>query len=286
MAARQKSVTIMFQLLRYSLLAGLLFLSVPANATTDCPRIISQSPYITHTLDWLGLKQCVVGASRYDQLEVPDTGGVMDPDGEVIASLEPDILFTSDWTDPRELAAITPKNARSYRLQGFQSMAQIEQNLRTIIEATGRDDLEPRTEQFARQWREAAKLLEAEGTRALLLSSCSGKPYSFGQETWLYDLFTTAGFEVVETHRRIRHLQPGNEIEDLTGLLNRYEPQVLFIFERNIGKNCNMLMPRVPVRIVTLDGEQFLHPAPVLLKGIARLQSRQHEWQKKRKPND
>jgi len=40
----------------------------------------------------------------------------------------------------------------------------------------------------------------------LLLSSCGGKPYSFGRETWLYALFTAAGFEVVETHRRIRHL--------------------------------------------------------------------------------
>ncbi|MFO8023833.1 MAG: hypothetical protein R6U90_01690, partial [Thiohalophilus sp.] len=88
----------MSRLLRYSLLASLLFLSIPANTTTDCPRIISQSPYITHTLDWLGLKDCIVGASRYDQLEVPETGGVMDPDGEIIASLEPAILFTSDWT--------------------------------------------------------------------------------------------------------------------------------------------------------------------------------------------
>ncbi|TDX99379.1 iron complex transport system substrate-binding protein [Thiohalophilus thiocyanatoxydans] len=278
MATRQKPVIRMSRLLHYSLLAGLLFLSLPANASADCPRIISQSPYITHTLEWLGLKQCIVGASRYDQLEVPDTGGVMDPDGEIIASLEPAILFTSDWTDPQEQAAITPENARSYRLQGFQSMAQIEQNLRTIIEATGRTDLEPRTEQFARQWREAANRLEAAGTRALLLSSCSGKPYSFGRETWLYDLFTTAGFEVVETHRRIRHLQPGKEIEDLTALLNRFEPEVLFIFERHIAKNCNMLTPEVPVRIVTLDGELFLHPAPVLLKGIARLQSRQNEW--------
>ena len=137
MATRQKPVNIMSRLLPYSLLAGLLFLSMPDNATADCPRIISQSPYITHTLEWLGLKECIVGASRYDQLEVPDTGGVMDPDSEIIASLEPDILFTSDWTDPRELTAITPKNARSYRLQAFQSMAQIEQNLQTIIEATG-----------------------------------------------------------------------------------------------------------------------------------------------------
>ncbi|MDY6978529.1 MAG: ABC transporter substrate-binding protein [Pseudomonadota bacterium] len=276
----------MYRFLYYSLIAGLLFLGTSANATPDCPRIISQSPYITHTLNWLGLKDCIVGASRYDQLEVPDTGGVMDPDGEIIASLEPDILFTSDWTGPQELAAITPTNSRAYRLQGFQSMAQIEQNLRTIIAATDRNDLSPRIEQFSRKWREAAKQLETEGNRALLLSSCSGQPYSFGRETWLYDLFTSAGFEVVETHRRIRHLQPGREIEDLTGLLNRYEPEILFIVERNIGRNCNMLMPEVPVRIVTLDGEQFLHPAPVLLKGLAQLHSRQSEWQRKRKPND
>ena len=125
MATRQKSVTVMLRLLRYNLLASLLLLSMPANASADCPRIISQSPYISHTLKWLGLEQCIVGASRYDQLEVPDTGGVMDPDNEIIASLEPDILFTSDWTDPQELAALTPEDARAYRLLGFHIMAQI-----------------------------------------------------------------------------------------------------------------------------------------------------------------
>lgn len=55
----------------------------------DCPRIVSQSPYITRVLIWLGLERCIVGVSRYDALDRPKTGGVIDPDADAIALLEP-----------------------------------------------------------------------------------------------------------------------------------------------------------------------------------------------------
>ena len=262
----------------YSLAAALLLLSLPVHAVNDCPRIISQSPYITHTLDWLGLKQCIVGVSRYDSLDAPNTGGVRDPDAEIIATLEPDILFTSDWTDPAILDDVTPTGSRAYRLGGFDSMAQIEQNLETIVQAVNRPELTPRIAAFSRQWHAAASQLAANGRRVLLLSSCSGSGYSFGRNTWLYDLFTHAGFEVVETHKEIRHLRPGNPIEDVSKLLNRFQPDTLFIFERTAKNSCNILMPETPLNIVTLEGELFLHPAPVLLDGLDRLRQRQPEW--------
>lgn len=277
MATGQEPITMMRQSIRYSLAILLLLLTSPTYAA-DCPRIVSQSPYITQTLNWLGLETCIVGASRYDALEVPDTGGVMDPDAGVIATLEPEILFTSDWTQPEILDEVTPAETRAYRLQGFDSMAQIEQNLETIIEAVDRPDLEPKIRAFARQWRTATDKVNANGRRALLLSSCSGSGYSFGRNTWLYDLFTRAGFDVVESHEAIRHLRAGNEIEDVTKLLNRYHPDVLFIFERSARNSCKILMPETPVQIINLEGELFLHPAPVLLKGLERLHARRSEW--------
>lgn len=70
-------------------------------ALADCPRIISQSPYITHQLDYLGLKNCIVGTSRYDNLkDIPNTGGIIDPDAQAIAQLKPDLWITSVWTKP------------------------------------------------------------------------------------------------------------------------------------------------------------------------------------------
>ena len=59
-------------------------LSLAGTQTIDCPRIVSQSPYLTQSLVWLGRADCIVGVSRYDTLRRPKTGGVMDPDPAAI----------------------------------------------------------------------------------------------------------------------------------------------------------------------------------------------------------
>ena len=46
----------------------------------ECPRIISQSPYISEMLDYLGMGHCIVGVSRYSKRDLPRTGGILDPD--------------------------------------------------------------------------------------------------------------------------------------------------------------------------------------------------------------
>ena len=250
----------------------LFLLFIPyASFADDCPRIISQSPYITQTLDWMGLKECIVGTSRYDKLGLPTTGGVFKPDARAIDDLMPDLIFTSDWTKPEVLTKITPASAKSFRLHGFNNMAQIEENIRTIAKAVKRDDLLKLADQFHAQWTSAARQIKGKGKKVLLISSCSGMPYSFGKKTWLYDMFEEAGFEVVETAERIRHIRPGNEIAEITQLLDTYQPDMLFIFQRKLSAQCQMLKPKVPVRIYSYDGDLFLHPAPVLLKGLEEL---------------
>ncbi len=61
------------------LLGGLLLAVVALPAAAACPRIVSQSPYITRALDWLGLERCIVGVSRY-------------PDGPLFTHPGPDLL--------------------------------------------------------------------------------------------------------------------------------------------------------------------------------------------------
>lgn len=256
------------------------FVLLPLNTlATECPRIISQSPYITHSLQWLGLEKCIVGVSRYDRLDLPHTGGIFDPDKEAIDNLMPDIIFTSNWTKPETLKNVTPKGVQAFRLQGFNTMQQIEDNLLSMGKATGINDIESRVTTFHKDWFKTAKQIGAKGKKALLISSCSGTPYSFGKQTWLYDLFTQAGFKLVETHEKVRHIKKGNEIEEITTLLDRFEPEVMFIFERTLNKQCNLIMPKTPVRIVALDGELFLHPAPILLKGLNDLYQKKSRWQ-------
>jgi len=247
-------------------------------AETRCPRIVSQSPYITKTLQWLGLASCIVGVSRYDTLERPHTGGVLDPDADLIAVLEPQLLFTSDWTSSEKLAAVTPEGTRSFRLHGFGSMAEIEQNLRVIGNAVGMTDIEQRTRQFHRDWQQAAGRIGGHGKRVLLLSSCSGMPYSFGKERWLSDLFTHAGFVVVETEPKIRHIRPGQTVATINALVKTLQPELLFIFEQTRNKQCAFIAPKTPLTIINLDGEKFLHPAPLLLEGLAELQTHQSQW--------
>ncbi|MCW8841741.1 MAG: ABC transporter substrate-binding protein [Gammaproteobacteria bacterium] len=261
------------------LLITALLLSTSLAAEPACPRIISQSPYITKTLQWLDLESCIVGVSRYDKLERPHTGGVLDPDGEVIATLEPDLLFTSDWTPVERLAAITPEGTRSFRLGGFASMAEIEVNLRLIGHETRIRNIEARGTDFHRQWTNLAAQINGNNKKVLLLSACSGTPYSFGQKRWLSELFSHAGFINVETAEKIRHIRPGEELATLSTLINELEPELLFIFERKQNKQCAFIKPKTPLTIINLDGDKFLHPAPTLLQGLRELAQHKGQWQ-------
>lgn len=256
-----------------ALVLVLLWLLAPA-VEAACPRIVSQSPYITHTLDWLGLKDCIVGVSRYDKLDLPRTGGILDPDKEALAVLKPDLMLTSSWIGEEAWQAAAPAGTKAVRLDGFRSMRQVEDNLRTIADAVDQPMARARARTFASAWREKAKAVHGNGRRVLLLSACSGAPYTFGPDTWLYDLFTEAGFTVVETHPRLRHLRVENPVAALDDLIGTLKPELVFVFERKHSDQCAAILPRTGVRIVALDGEQFLHPAPVLLEGLDTLSTR------------
>lgn len=254
--------------------ALVLLWSLAPAAGAACPRIVSQSPYITHSLDWLGLKDCIVGVSRYDALDRPRTGGILDPDKTAIAALKPDLMLTANWVSEDAWRAAAPAGANAMRLDGFRGMRQVEDNLRTIAEVSGRPAAATRARTFATAWREKAKAVHGNSRRVLLLSACSGAPYTFGPDTWLHDLFTEAGFTNVETHPRLRHLRVENPVAALDDLIGTLRPELVFVFERKYSDQCAAILPRTGVHIVALDGEQFLHPAPVLLQGLDALIAR------------
>ena len=260
------------------LLLAILFLLAQSVQAIECPRVISQSPYITHSLTWLGLEHCIVGVSRYDTLELARTGGILDPDKEAIDSLMADIVFTTNWITHEAMKEATPVGVQFYRLDGFDSMAEISHNLLTIGRVMGVKDIENRISFFQEQLSHQIRQIKPNNKKVLLLSSCTGAPYSFGKRTWLYDLFKQIGFDLVETHDKIRHIKPGNEIAEITTLLDTLQPEILFIFERKLNARCNLILPKTPLKIVTLDGQLFLHPAPILLKGLDELHRKQALW--------
>ena len=245
---------------------------------TKCPRIISQSPYITEMLEYLGMGQCIVGVSRYSKRDLPRTGGILDPDIEAIDALMPDLIITSNWTKEATLKKATPKGANAIRLKSFNKMSQLEDNMKTIIKATNWQQATPKVNQFAKAWRNKVKQVKGNNKKVLLLSSCSGSPYSFGPNSRLHNLFTLAGFNVVESKEKIRHIRPGSEIDNLNSLANKYQPDLLIIFEQRLKKQCQMITPKVPVKILTFDGTKFLHPNTAILDGLDALIKKKHYW--------
>ncbi|WP_018872841.1 ABC transporter substrate-binding protein [Thioalkalivibrio sp. ALJ16] len=243
----------------------------------DCPTIVSQSPFITHTLDYLGLDGCIVGSSRYDPAH-PDTGGVYDPDAEAIAALAPELAITSEWMDEKEWEAVLPEDTRALVLGGFGGMDAVVRNVERVSQAAGLEDGAARAERFDREWRAAAEAVPASGERVLLLSSCSGQGYTYGPGTWLFDAFAAAGFDVVADQSGVTHLEFSDERDDLADLINHSRAQVVFAFNADAAEECRAITAERPFRVVSLPTEPFQHPAPVIVQGLERLAQERDRW--------
>lgn len=266
------SINSLSQIALLGLFCLLYFMPLQSVAQDGCQRIISQSPYITYQLDYLGLQDCIVGASRYDKaLNVANTGGLFDPDKQIIESLNANLWITSNWTKQALFDEIKPLVGKALRLDSFESMSQIESNLSLILQTLGRTDLQMKVDEFARNWRSQAKAINAQGQRVLLISSCSGQPYAFGQKSYLTDLFTQAGFKVVGDNPRITHLPITKNANALEQLIAKTQPDTVFIFEQTLSKACRLVSLPKQTTIVTLDGQDFLQPAPTLLLGLDKL---------------
>jgi iron complex transport system substrate-binding protein len=254
------------------ILCLLAFIALSAPARAGCPRIVSQSPYITHALAWMGLGECIVGVSRYDDRKLPQTGGVIDPDADAIAVLDPQLMITADWTDAAKWQAMAPTGAVALRVDGFHGMDDAERMLRRIGQAAGVADIDARVARYAADWRAAAARVHGDGRRALIMTACSGAPYSFGRGTTLYELFSRAGFDVVADHDSIRNFPLDGPADELPRWLDHVRPQIVFALKNSREEACNAALARPNTLIVPLDAEHFNHPGPDLLDGLKQLQ--------------
>lgn len=268
----------MFRLLSALVLCCLpLLAQAQVQAQANCPRIVSQSPYISAALDWLGLGGCIVGVSRYDPRDLPRTGGVIDPDADAIALLDPQLLITSNWTRAETWQAVAPPGAKALRVDGFRGMAGVEAMLRDIGAAAGVAGIDARVERFAADWRAAAKRVGGGGRRVLILSACGEAPYSFGRGTTLHELFTAAGFEVVADHDSIRNFRPGTAAGDVAAWIASRRPDYLFALKNRRDEACNAAIAQPGVPILPLGGAHFTHPGPGLLDGLEELRATMRE---------
>ena len=245
--------------------------SSPNGAQPPCPRIVSQSPYLTLALKWLERGDCIVGVSRYDREypALPRTGGVLDPDQAAIAAVRPDLIVTSNWADQTTMEEVTPKGARLLRVDGFGSMLEVEEMLQMLArESSAPAAARDRIADFSQQWRDIAQRLSRQraGQRVLLISSCMGNPFSFGRQHLVGDIFARAGFEIAETAPKVRHLVDGQDIPDIETLIDTTRPNIVVAFSNESAEYCRMIAPRSGTNVVTLDGGPFVHPGPGLLR--------------------
>lgn len=239
----------------------------------ECPRIISQSPYISRVIDWLGLERCIVGVSRYDTLPLPHTGGVIDPDAPAIADLEPDLLIFSEWTSEAAAQAATPPGAASVRVSGFRGMAGVSSMMQDIGRAVGVADINQRVAAFNADWQAAAKM-DSRGRRVLILSACGEAPYSYGRDTTLFELITAAGFRVVADHDSIRNFKPGAPDGDVAEWIRSRRPELILALQDRRATSCNPAVAKPGIPILPLAAEHFTHPGPDFIKGLNELKDK------------
>jgi iron complex transport system substrate-binding protein len=97
------------KIMRRTILAGLLIVSLGTAGATEAPRrIVSLVPSVTETLFAIGAGPQVVGVSSYDREppevdRLPRVGALIDPDVERILSLRPDLVIVyASQSDLRE----------------------------------------------------------------------------------------------------------------------------------------------------------------------------------------
>lgn len=76
----------------------------------------------------------------------------------------------------------------------------------------------------------------------------------------------------VEDHPSIRHLNASGDITSVGDLLPHKKPEVIFVLQDS-ERGCAVDIAEDEYRIVKLNGEHFVYPAPVLLQGIADLRT-------------
>lgn len=228
------------------------------------------------------MKECIVGASVYDKevsKNIPRTGKVFTPDKAAIQKLNPHFIFSSNWTKPSTMADITPSKAKGFILHGFASMQQVENNLYAIGNVLKVENFSSKVERFSKERRELTRSVNAKNKKVLLMSACSKDPYSYGRKTYLGDLFVEAGFDVVDTSEKVKIFKISKEKNELNEFIKNYKPDFIFGFvPYSKASVCSVLETDKKLPIVYLDGDLFLHPAPVIIKGLKELKSKENEW--------
>ncbi|MDP9649631.1 TroA family protein [Paraburkholderia caledonica] len=242
---------------------------------------MSQAPYITETLDWLGEGDCIVGVSSFDtRKDLPQTGGLIDPDYAAIGALHPDLVFLPEHVAPanvRPLPAVWEsepfRNTRVVHVFGFQSVDQIVANIFTIASALGLDDAAARRDVLRRQFDDKFAALSARqriNGNVAVLTNCTNSPAIIGRDSFINDALGKAGFQVTPVPKTVV-VREGDMVAQLRQYWDENRIAAVILLGDKLRPNCIRSAEARQMPIYPVGSDTLYSPSPRLLDDLDRV---------------
>lgn len=262
----------------WSWLGMLPLLGASAAAQDACPRIVSQAPYITETLAWLGREDCIVGVSSFDsRKDLPQTGGLLDPDHAAIAALRPEIVFLPEHVAPDKVPPLPEvwrgsefTNVRVIRLFGFQSVQQIVDNVHTIASSLGLPDPEAHRARIRKLFDERFAALAAGNTTGgniAVLTNCASEPAVIGRDSFINDALSRVGFSVTPEENTVV-FAGGESVKKLSSYWDKNDIAAIVLLSDMIRPNCVRSVQSRQIPLYAVGTETLYSPSPRLLDDL------------------
>jgi iron complex transport system substrate-binding protein len=169
--------------------------------TSEPQRIVSLMPSLTETLFALGLGERVVGVTDYcnypnEVSDIEKIGSLWSINAEVILSLEPDLIFTTEGITQQEVLDVLTANNLTVMVVNPQNLDEIEESFRLIAKVAG---VPENGEELASQVRADREAFIAKVTvipaeeRPNVFIMVDDQLYTVGSGVFMDDLITIAG---------------------------------------------------------------------------------------------
>lgn len=263
------------------IVASLSFFWMPFRAqaqAVECPRVVSQIPSITQTIDWLNASHCMVGVSQYDmRSDLPRTGGMGKPDYAAIAALRPDIVYLLRTSAVEPAPPTGAGNVRFIRRPAIRSI----------------DDIVETTHDVAQQLNLPNPSIERDRLRAIfdwkfariaagnpfhgnvaVLTGCFQGGKVLGGRHWSADALRRAGFSVDPAQEVL--ILKGSEkevVDQMRGYWDKHQITGVILLRDWVDATCGHSAQPRGMRMFPVGGRTMTYPSPSLIKDIDSVMS-------------
>ena len=241
-------------------------------------RVISLAPSITESIYFLGLDPNLVGVTQYcdfpEQAKLKtNIGGMLDPNLEIIANLNPDLIFLTTEGNSQ----ITYKSLKDLGFRVFVLNPKNVEGIVSSLEKLNSIFKNPVSEIILKEFKKELYSIADDSQTRKYAGFLALKPLvSFNKNTFLSDVFKKSGFRNIYENENLGY--PSIAEEDLFSK----DPDYLFVFsgksnEAIVSKELEQRFNRLKsVRYKSyyvLDENVFTRPGPRVLNSIKKLKT-------------